>query len=965
MFATGGEVFCKEGYNYHVYRTLGESPFVVTKAGYVSLLIIGGGGSPQASWAGGGGAGGYRYFHNLWVDIGTYTAFVGSGGILGSSLSGQYSYFIGELINYIAAGGGFGAGGTGNPAGNGGSGGGTLWESQYGHGNVPATSPLPQGCDGGWGTDVGFGGGGGYKGKGGNGHQDTPLLGWGGDGGNGILCPLLAEIWPNDSTKYCVCGGGGGGGVGQILEGYITYFGNAAYVPDLKGMYQMCSGKDRFGGGGMASDIPYIGVGGRVGGNGIVVIKYNPNDPFLNIKKNISSSSYMRDNGNYTIQGRGVTKTIQLANFTDDESAVTMGKEVLRKESYPGATISLLVNRNTFRLEVGDCFKFSYVKYGITNMIFRVVQLQEEGPESEKIKVIAEQDTHSVNSAITDYTTPLIYPKRREPNSIDEFDHVKILELPYEFIKERGSNPYLGISALACRKNRSDLGFYLNFGFTEEDMNSMYKYQKLNPYGELVESYSSDTKTIDENGFVVDMLEDPSLVQTADWSNVLSGNGTCNMAVLGDEIISFKDVAIVSGESFHNNRYQLSNVIRGRFGTEKAYHSSGESLYIVPDKSYLNKYNNPIFTPELSCFFKFVPYNIKKVGTVDDATAVPYTFTGDSLNPYKPVNLSANGSSFAARYSGEIILKWSPRYRGMGAGIGIPGEVLSSSFKEGLFCMRVYSGETLLRSVWNIATNTWTYTSEMIKDDNGAFRPDFTFKLTNYISLHYALHESAQVELVCKKGTYAPRVTYQPPAITADLLSEDGLDLGEWSNSCPVSESGGEVTITPSGTGGSMYRTIDTPPSSFSIKVKLKFPVLGTLGDNQYALLSYKASNYPSIDNGWLFQVMFDRLGVYIVNRTGTIIPPISLCVSKVGPDDLVLCNASAAYQTWEFRVSRVDGDNYATVEVIMNDISYGTVNCNMDGLTASDDGLLQIGGYDCQIVTNYIKMGTGLGPIL
>ncbi|MCK4529210.1 hypothetical protein KAW18_17745, partial [candidate division WOR-3 bacterium] len=81
--------------------------------------------------------------------------------------------------------------------------------------------------------------------------------------------------------------------------------------------------------------------------------------------KNSISDPIAVDIGNYVTQGRIVSKTIQLASFTTNENAVWAAKRQLQKESYPFAFINVPVNRDLFRLQVGDCFKFSYSKYGI------------------------------------------------------------------------------------------------------------------------------------------------------------------------------------------------------------------------------------------------------------------------------------------------------------------------------------------------------------------------------------------------------------------------------------------------------------------------------------------------------------------------------------------------------------------------------------------------------------------------
>ncbi len=85
-------------------------------------------------------------------------------------------------------------------------------------------------------------------------------------------------------------------------------------------------------------------------------------------RKSISNPNAL-DVGNMAVQKNIASKTIQLSLFTTNENAVWAAKQQLMKESYPFALLNLSVNRNLFRLQVGDCFKFSYTPYGISNMV--------------------------------------------------------------------------------------------------------------------------------------------------------------------------------------------------------------------------------------------------------------------------------------------------------------------------------------------------------------------------------------------------------------------------------------------------------------------------------------------------------------------------------------------------------------------------------------------------------------------
>ena len=117
-----------------------------------------------------------------------------------------------------------------------------------------------------------------------------------------------------------------------------------------------------------------------------------------------------------------------------------------------------------------------------------------------------------------------------------------------------------------------------------------------------------------------------------------------------------------------------------------------------------------------------------------------------------PVDFNANGRSFAARYDTDIDLIWSPRYRGKGAGIGIPGQVLADTDRDGLFEVEIWVGGVKKRTTSAIDTAAWTYTEAMNIADNGSLASAVISKLLNYRIDAGITYKSAQAEIICKKN---------------------------------------------------------------------------------------------------------------------------------------------------------------------------------------------------------------------
>lgn len=458
----------------------------------------------------------------------------------------------------------------------------------------------------------------------------------------------------------------------------------------------------------------------------------------IDFKKSISDPN-TGDIGNYVTQGRVVSKTIQLASFTTNKNAVWAAKHQLQKESYPFAFIDVPVNRNLFRLQVGDCFKFSYSKYGISNMICRILQIEEENLESEKIVIHAIEDVFGISNVITEYSDPEDDAIPPPSYVLAAFTHQTVFEAPYVLSDD------IKVLPLACREDDLDLGFAVYLSIDDgASYLLMSRISNLQPYGTLVGTYPADTYTIDEEtGFTIDFVDDAELIETTTWANVFSAEQ--NIAILGDEIVSFRDITPVAG-----TQYKLENIIRGRFGTQKVAHVADEGFWFI--KKEIASVAHSEILAGVTRKFKLVPYNIKYSGDISEATAIDLSIEGESKKPYIPINFLANGSSKVARYSTDIVLAWSPRYRGKGAGIGSPGIVLADADREGLFEVEAWVSGSKVRTTDAIDAATWTYTEVMNNADNGALANEVLFKLLNYRTEDGVLYESDQVEVTCKKN---------------------------------------------------------------------------------------------------------------------------------------------------------------------------------------------------------------------
>lgn len=281
--ATGGTItnITLNGIKYrvHTFSTVGESNFIVTRAGPVEYLIVAGGGGGGANHAGGGGAGGVLIGSTI-LNIGTYTVTVGAGGSKATTFPSQgFDGKNSSAFGFTAYGGGGGGcrrdSGTaglefGRNGGSGGGGGGQGADNNptskggsgiYGQGNDGGTASYHAGAGGGGaggpGTTVGTG----YNNSDGS-ASGTTYPGKGGDGVSSLI---------SGSLSFYGGGGGGGGFIGGPYSGAGGLGGGGK--GQVGGADAGVDGTSNTGGGGGGANGGGNTNGGN-GGSGIVIVRY-------------------------------------------------------------------------------------------------------------------------------------------------------------------------------------------------------------------------------------------------------------------------------------------------------------------------------------------------------------------------------------------------------------------------------------------------------------------------------------------------------------------------------------------------------------------------------------------------------------------------------------------------------------------------------------------------------------------
>ena len=202
---------------------------------------------------------------------------------------------------------------------------------------------------------------------------------------------------------------------------------------------------------------------------------------------------------------------------------------------------------------------------------------------------------------------------------------------------------------------------------------------------------SGITHVIDQANTVTVLLMGGELSSISELAMLNGGNA----ALLGDEIIQFQNAELMSP---HN--YRLSNLLRGRLGTEYQIgsHISPERFVLLGDGLLTTNPN----TSAIGLSKKYKPVSVGSTLTATDA--IDFTFQANGLKPYAPVQIVGSRDG-----SGNVTISWLRRTRVNGEWRDYADIPLNEQSE--LYDLEILNGGTVVRSFTNISTSGQIYSA--------------------------------------------------------------------------------------------------------------------------------------------------------------------------------------------------------------------------------------------------------------
>jgi len=209
---------------------------------------------------------------------------------------------------------------------------------------------------------------------------------------------------------------------------------------------------------------------------------------------------------------------------------------------------------------------------------------------------------------------------------------------------------------------------------------------------------------------IIDVLLTFGQLQSVTDIAVLNGANVC---VIGEEIIQFQTATLLD-----TNKYRLSNLLRGRLGTDWAVasHAAGERFVLLTNAVA----RELMASSGWGIGKKFKPVTIGS--TLGATTAQDFIYFAKALKPYAPVHIVGVRNS-----GGDLTINWKRRTRVGGDwrdGVDVPLSEESERYE-----VEIMSGATLKRTITGLTSPTATYTAAQQVTDFGSVQSSVSVRV--------------------------------------------------------------------------------------------------------------------------------------------------------------------------------------------------------------------------------------------
>lgn len=363
---------------------------------------------------------------------------------------------------------------------------------------------------------------------------------------------------------------------------------------------------------------------------------------------------------------------------------------------------SAWVERENHEFETGreyakyePCDVLGVVKGGVTHNV-RVTQKDEGGDGVIKWKAVA--DFASVYTQVSTGVAP-----QAEPQEVNVSGPTTIEFLDVPLLRDEDDTPgfYFAAGGIADGWRGVELHRSTDQGVTYGSIARLLPESTIGYAEDVLGAYDPDLRElVDEGNSVTVVVKTGTTLASISREEFLDGG---NPAVLGDELIQFRDAELIDTDT-----YTLTGLLRGRRGSEPymSTHLAGERFVLLDNN--LRTVDQPISQQDQAFYYK--PVSIGR--SLNSTNPMAFTNTGRRLRPLSPVQLGAGPNG-----AGDWLMEWERRTRYDVPWLDAEGTVpLGEASEE--YIVRIMNGDVVIREI-EATTTSATYTAAQQLTDWG------------------------------------------------------------------------------------------------------------------------------------------------------------------------------------------------------------------------------------------------------
>lgn len=354
------------------------------------------------------------------------------------------------------------------------------------------------------------------------------------------------------------------------------------------------------------------------------------------------ASLTVTDTAMVQVQGAVINTTLQYPGFTNARTATIAAQRDLKALSAPALSCTIFADSTAKDLKVGDVFKFSWSRWGLSETIMRVTGIAYGTGRSNQVRINCTQDEYDTNTNIVvsvpgnEWTDPSLPPSAATYQFAAEAPYYEIVQVLGQADADNKllTHPEIGyvLGAVSRAPSAINARMWVDSGTGYEDTGTV----DFSPYGELL---TNITKT--QTAFTLTAMEDQDEIVIGTHFQV------------DDEIMRIDSINTGTG---------AVTVGRGVLDTVPAEHLAGAIAFFWDQYA---GFDPTEYVDGESVDVKIAAVSGAGVQPLSEVAAMPVAIDQRAARPYAPGDLRLNGESYAVNplYTGAVTVTWAHRDR--------------------------------------------------------------------------------------------------------------------------------------------------------------------------------------------------------------------------------------------------------------------------------------------------------------